>query len=58
MAGTGKHQGPPNARAILPPPQLKHVTDADLKTIPPVKNDGPLPLLPAEADAKTAPESG
>jgi hypothetical protein len=55
MARTGKHQGPPNARDIPPTPQLKDVTDADLKTIPPVKNQGPLPLLPAEADAKTAP---
>jgi hypothetical protein len=65
MARTGKHQGQPNARDILPPMpwfNLKDLTDADLKaiwaylrSIPPVKNEVPLPLLPARSEAKTAP---
>ena len=53
---TGKHQGQPNAREILPPmpwQNLKLMTDPDLKamwaylrTIPPVKNQVPLPVPP------------
>jgi len=53
---TGKHQGQPNGRAILPPmpwQNLALVTDADLKVIwaylrslPPVKNQVPLPVPP------------
>lgn len=53
---TGKHQGHPNGRAILPPmpwENLKEMTDADLKAIwaylrslPPVKNAVPLPRPP------------
>jgi hypothetical protein len=57
MARTGKHQGQPNGRDILPPMpwfNLKDVKDADLKamwaylrSVPPVKNSVPLPLLPS-----------
>ena len=57
MARTGKHQGQPNGRDILPPMpwfNIKDLTDADLKAIwaylrslPPIKNKIPLPLLPA-----------
>jgi hypothetical protein len=56
MARTGKHQGQPNGRDILPPMpwfNLKDLSDADLRamwsylrSIPPVKNRVPLPLLP------------
>jgi hypothetical protein len=56
VARTGKHQGQPNGRDILPPMpwfNMKDMTDADLKSIwaylrslPPVKNQVPLPLLP------------
>jgi hypothetical protein len=56
MARTGKHQGQPNGRDILPPMpwfSMKDLSDADLKaiwaylrSIPPVKNNVPLPLLP------------
>lgn len=59
MARTGKHQGQPNSRDILPPMpwfNLKDASDADLKaiwaylrSIPPVKNEVPLPLLPGRA---------
>lgn len=57
MARTGKHQGQPNGRDILPPMpwfNMKDLTDADLKAmwaylrrLPPVKNQVPLPLAPA-----------
>jgi hypothetical protein len=57
MARTGKHQGQPNGRDILSPMpwfNLKDVKDTDLKamwaylrSIPPVKNNVPLPLLPS-----------
>jgi hypothetical protein len=57
VARTGKHQGQPNGRDILPPMpwfNLKEVKDADLKaiwaylrSIPPVKNNVPLPMLPS-----------
>jgi mono/diheme cytochrome c family protein len=53
---TGKHQGQPNGRDILPPmpwTDYKHATDEDLKAIwaylrslPPIKNQVPLPVLP------------
>jgi mono/diheme cytochrome c family protein len=53
---TGKHQGQPNARMILPPmpwPGIAKMTDEDLKamwaylrSIPPVKNQVPLPVPP------------
>jgi mono/diheme cytochrome c family protein len=56
MARTGKHQGQPNGRDILPPMpwfNMKDLTDADLKaiwaylrSIPPVKNQVPLPVPP------------
>jgi mono/diheme cytochrome c family protein len=61
MARTGKHQGQPNARDILPPMpwfNMKHLSDADLlairaylNSIPPVKNEVPLPLLPNTPEA-------
>ncbi|HEY1233483.1 MAG TPA: diheme cytochrome c-553 [Candidatus Binatia bacterium] len=54
---TGKHQGQPNGRAILPPmpwENTKAMTDDDLKamfayllSIPAVKNQVPLPALPS-----------
>ncbi len=53
---TGKHQGQPNGRDILPPmpwPGLKEMTDADLKalweylrSVPAIKNQVPLPVPP------------
>ena len=56
VARTGKHQGQPNGRDILPPMpwfNMKDLSEADLKaiwaylrSIPPVKNRVPLPLLP------------
>lgn len=56
MARTGKHQGQPNGRDILPPMpwfNMKDLTDADLKamwaylrSLPPVKNQVPLPIVP------------
>jgi cytochrome c len=58
MARTGKHQGQPNGRDILPPMpwfSMKDLTDGDLKAIwaylrslPPVKNKIALPVLPAD----------
>jgi mono/diheme cytochrome c family protein len=55
---TGKHQGQPTGRDILPPMPWEiygKMTDDDLKaifaylrTIPPVKNQVPLPVLPSE----------
>jgi hypothetical protein len=54
---TGKHQGQPNGRDILPPmpwQSIKEMTDDDLKavwaflrSIPPVKNQAPLPVPPS-----------
>jgi Cytochrome c len=54
---TGKHQGQPNGRDILPPMPWQNyaqMTDEDLKavwaylrSIPPVKNQVPLPVPPA-----------
>ena len=59
---TGKHQGQPNGRAILPPmpwENVKAMTDDDLKamfaylrSIPAVKNQVPLPVTPAAPEAK------
>jgi len=56
---TGKHQGQPNGRDILPPmpwENIKAMTDDDLKamfaylrSLAPVKNQVPLPVLPAAA---------
>jgi mono/diheme cytochrome c family protein len=56
MARTGKHQGQPNGRGILPPMpwfNMKDLTDGDLKaiwaylrSIPPVKNQVPFPIAP------------
>lgn len=53
---TGKHQGQPNGRDILPPMpwySLKELTDADLKAVwaylrslPPIQNQAPLPVPP------------
>ena len=61
---TGKHQGQPNGRDILPPMPwqfFKSMTDDDLKavfaylrSIPPVKNQVPLPVLPV-AGSETKP---
>ncbi|MHC5021664.1 MAG: c-type cytochrome [Planctomycetota bacterium] len=54
---TGKHQGQPNGRTILPPmpwPTIAQATDADLKaiwaylrSIPAIKNAVPTPVPPA-----------
>jgi len=59
---TGKHQGQPNGRDILPPmpwENTKAMTDEDLKAIfaylrslAPVKNQVPLPVLPEGPAAK------
>ena len=59
VARTGKHQGQANGRDILPPMpwfNMKDLSEADLKamwaylwSIPPVKNNVPLPLLPGAA---------
>ena len=61
VARTGKHQGQPNGRDILPPMpwfNMKDLTDADLKamwaylrSVPPVQNQVPLPVPPAAAPA-------
>lgn len=55
---TGKHQGYTNARDILPPmpwPAYRNLTDEDLsaiwaylRSIPPVKNQVPLPIPPGQ----------
>ena len=57
MARTGKHQGQPNGRDILPPMpwfNMKDLSDGDLKAVwaylqslPGVKNQVPLPVAPA-----------
>jgi mono/diheme cytochrome c family protein len=57
---TGKHQGQPNGRQILPPmpwPMFRQASDADLKAIwaylrslPPVHNQVPTPIPPAGAE--------
>lgn len=57
---TGKHQGQPNGRDILPPMPWQNVaqmTDSDLKavwaylqSIPPVNNQVPTPVPPAGAE--------
>jgi hypothetical protein len=57
VARTGKHQGQPNGRDILPPMpwfNLKDLKDSDLKamwpylrSIPSVRNNVPSPLLPS-----------
>ncbi len=62
---TGKHQGQPNGRDILPPmpwEDFKAMTDDDLKavfaylrSIPPVKNQVPLPVVPGAAAAQAKP---
>jgi len=59
---TGKHQGQPNGRAILPPmpwEMYKEATDEDLKaiwaflgTIPAIENAVPTPVVPAEMPPK------
>src|SRR3989442_4322510 len=59
MARTGKHQGQPNGRDILPPMpwfNMKDLTDADLKAIwaylqrlVPIKNQVPFPVPPNAA---------
>ena len=56
---TGKHQGQPNGRDILPPMPwvvYRHATDEDLKaiwaylrSIPPIKNPVPLPIPPGSS---------
>lgn len=66
MARTGRHQGQPNGREVLPPMpwfNMKDLTDADLKalwaylkSLPPVKNQVPLPILPSAAAAAPAPK--
>jgi hypothetical protein len=63
MARTGKHQGQPDGRNILPPMpwfNMKEMSDADLKalwaylrSLPPVKNQVPLPLLPGSLEKTT-----
>ena len=61
---TGKHQGQPNGRPILPPmpwEMIREMTDPDLKavwaylrSIPPVNNQVPLPVPPAQGDGAPA----
>ena len=56
MARTGKHQGQPNGRDVLPPMpwfNMKDLSETDLKaiwaylrSIPPVKNQVPFPIAP------------
>lgn len=58
---TGKHQGQPNGREILPPMPWQNVaqmTDSDLKavwaylrTLPPIQNQVPLPVPPGAPPA-------
>jgi cytochrome c553 len=62
---TGKHQGQPDGRDILPPmssADLKALTDDDIKamfaylrSLPPVKNQVPLPVLPSAPPAAAKP---
>lgn len=59
---TGKHQGQPNGRDILPPmpwPGVAQMTDDDLKAVfaylhslPPVKNQVPFPVPPSAPPAQ------
>lgn len=59
---TGKHQGLPNGRDILPPmpwPGIAQMTDDDLKavwaylrTVPPVNNQVPFPVPPSAPPAQ------
>jgi cytochrome c len=66
MARTGKHQGQPNGRAVLPPmpwESLNGLTDEDLKAVwaylkslPAVKDQVPFPLPPPGAAAAAAPK--
>lgn len=61
---TGKHQGQPNGRDILPPMpwfDMKDLTERDLKAIwvylrsvPPIKNQVPFPIPPGSAGAPSA----
>jgi len=63
---TGKHQGQPNARGILPPMPWENfakLTDSDLKaifaylqSIPPVKNQVPFPQPPAAPPTGAEPQ--
>lgn len=67
VARTGKHQGQPNGRDILPPMpwfNMKDLTDDDLKamwaylrSIPAVKNQVPLPVLPGTPASSAQPGS-
>ena len=62
---TGKHQGQPNGRDILPPMPwevYKNFTDEDLKAVfaylrslPPVKNQVPLPVVPGASAPQAKP---
>ena len=62
---TGKHQGQVNGRDILPPmpwESLKAMTDEDLqamfaylRSLPPVKNQVPLPVVPGAAASEAKP---
>lgn len=64
VARTGKHQGQPNGRDILPPMpwfNMKDLSDDDLKamwaylkSIPPVKNQVPLPVRPDKTPTSAA----
>jgi hypothetical protein len=64
VARSGKHQGQPNGRNILPPMpwfNMKDLTEADLKamwvylrSLPPIKNQIPLPLLSSQSPASAA----
>jgi len=61
---TGKHQGQPNGRDILPPMpwfNVKTLTDDDLKamwaylrSIPPIKNQVPFPIPPGAPAGRTS----
>ena len=62
---TGKHQGQPGGREILPPmpwEDFNAMTDDDLKavfaylrSIAPVKNQVPLPVVPGGAESHARP---